>query len=283
MTHSLELAHQGLRCSIAPALGGAVAGLWLDGVPVLRSTEARDLTSVRVSASYPLLPFSNRIGQGRMHWAGQDYTLARNFEPEPHAIHGVAWQRPWSVLKADTSAARLQYVHAPDASWPFAFEAQQSFRLDEQGLHQQISLRNMAPQAVPGGLGWHPYLAKRAGSRLDFSATGRWEMSPDKLPTHCSPSRGLQIACAELVVDHCFEGWNGEAMLQDELLRTRLRASLGRLVVFTHPSRDFVAVEPVSHVNNAIQQLDPLALGLRVLQPGETLSAQMSIQAEHTL
>ena len=281
MNQALEIKHQGLRCSLAPALGGAVAGLWLDGVPVLRSTEARDLANVHLSGSFPLLPFSNRIGRGRMHWAGQDYTLALNVEPHPHAIHGVAWQRPWSVLQADDSSAVLGYTHSPDENWPFAFEARQAFRLDDEGLHLDISLRNLAPQAVPAGLGWHPYFPKRAGCHIAFSATGRWEPGPDKLPTHCSNSVGLETTCAELVIDHCFEGWSGEATLVDENLRTHLRANLEHLVVYTHPGLAAVAIEPVSHVNNAIQQPDPLALGLRVLQPGQTMGAQIHIHAEH--
>ena len=52
---------------------------------------------------------------------------------------------------------------------------------------------------------------------------------------------------------------------------------------FTHDSRDFVAVEPVSHVNNAVNMAgaDPLELrrlGVRVLQPGESLNATMRIE-----
>jgi aldose 1-epimerase len=81
-----------------------------------------------------------------------------------------------------------------------------------------------------------PYFPKRAGCRIAFSATGRWEMGPDKLPTHCSASPGLQMACADLTIDHCFEGWPGEVVMEDAQLRTRLRANLKRLAGL-HPCR----------------------------------------------
>ena len=73
--------------------------------------------------------------------------------------------------------------------------------------------------------------------------------------------------------------------LQDELLRICIRSNLQRLVVFTNPSRDFVAIEPVSHVNNAVQLMQATgasadALGLSVLQPGASMSAHMHIQME---
>jgi aldose 1-epimerase len=56
-------------------------------------------------------------------------------------------------------------------------------------------------------------------------------------------------------------------------------------VVFTTPVRDSIALEPVSHVNNALalaQQtgVTPESLGLRMLQQDETLSARMRIHVE---
>jgi len=40
-------------------------------------------------------------------------------------------------------------------------------------------------------------------------------MGPDKLPTTRSPSAGLDVDCAMLDVDHCFDGWSGVATLRD--------------------------------------------------------------------
>ena len=103
-----------------------------------------------------------------------------------------------------------------------------------------------------------------------------------KLPTHRTPSHGLQTDCATLDVDHCFDGWRGVLNLRDDKLHTRVTSKLTRLVVFTTATKEFVAIEPVSHVNNAISLLDRHIasadeLGLQVLQPGESMSAEMSI------
>jgi aldose 1-epimerase len=108
-------------------------------------------------------------------------------------------------------------------------------------------------------------------------------MGPDKLPTHRSEIQGLTADCDTLVVDHCFDGWDGVVTLRDEALQVRLQSGLSRLVVFTHPTRDTVAIEPVSHVNNAVNLLregvsDAQALGLTVLAPGESLSANLEIE-----
>jgi aldose 1-epimerase len=273
-----------LACELEPRLGGCIAGLWLGNVPVLRSTPAAQLTSARQAGSYPLVPFSNRIGQATLLWQGTQHPLVRNNGVEPHAIHGIGWQRPWEVLETDERSALLSYEHRADTAWPFSFDSSQTLQLREGVLALTLSLTNQSPQPAPAGLGWHPYFVKRARSRISFEATGRWDMGPDKLPTQRRPAQGLDADCASLDVDHCFDGWTGTVQLRDELLHARISSSLSRLVVFTNDARDFVAIEPVSHVNNAVNLVhagaDPAGLGLVTLQPGESLSAQMTIEVE---
>ena len=286
MTATLSLQHDRLRCDLAPALGGSIAGLWLGDIPVLRSTPGPALGQARLAGSYPLVPFSNRIGQAAFQWAGERYSLLPNNPPEPHAIHGVGWQHPWTVLQADAQQAQLAYTHQADGGWPFAFAAEQMIKLSADGLNLELRLTNQSDAPMPAGLGWHPFFVKRPGSQLRFVASGRWEMDAAKLPTHRLTSTGLDTSCTTLDVDHCFDGWPGVVQLDDELLRTHIRSNLQRLVVFTNPSRDFVAIEPVSHVNNAVQLVQAAgasadALGLTVLQPGASMSAHMHIQMEH--
>jgi aldose 1-epimerase len=46
------------------------------------------------------------------------------------------------------------------------------------------------------------------------------------------------------------------------------------------PGRDFFAVEPVSHVNNAVNRPDIADHGLRVLGPGERMTATVRFGVE---
>lgn len=283
MTSSLTLQCGAMRCELQPALGGCVAGLWWGAQEVLRSTPAAALQSVRVAGSYPLVPYSNRMGWRQLHWAGQEYELPLNFAPEPHSIHGVGWERAWVVEQASATQAVLAYRHTADASWPFAFDSHQTFALSEGALDMQLSITNRADVAAPVGLGWHPYFAKSAQTRIQFVATGRWDMDADQLPTQRHDNPGLDTDCNRLQVDHCFVGWNGVLQLTEGGLQIKLTSDLERLVVYTTPARDSIAIEPVSHVNNMLALaahtgLSPEALGLRVLQPGETFAAAMRIQ-----
>ncbi len=274
---SVELRAGTLRLALCPELGGSIAGLWWGDVAVLRSREAAELESSRAAASFPLVPYSGRLGYRRFRWLGRDHTTQPNFEASPHSLHGLAWQRPWSVLSASGDSAVLSLDHEGDADWPFAFAAQQRFELSPEGLELHLTVTNRAAHAQPIGLGWHPYFPKRPRSRLHVESRERWETDATGLPTRRVPHSGIDADVSHLEFDHCFEGWTGAARIRDEFLSLRLTSSLRYLVVFTPPLREYFCVEPVSHVANAIHMSDPAAHGLMTLAPGASTEAWMRL------
>ena len=280
--HVFELRSGALRLALRPDLGGCIAGLWHGDMPVLRSTDPAQLTAARPSACYPLIPYSNRLGYRRFRWLGQDHTTQPNFDDSPHSVHGVGWQRPWSVTSARADDAVLSMVHPGDADWPFPFEARQVFSLTPDGLNLGLSITNTAAQPAPVGLGWHPYFPKRSRSRLHIELTDRWESDASGLPTRRVPQPGIDGDVAHLAFDHCFEGWQGAARVRDERLSIRISSSLPYLVVFTPPLKDYFCVEPVSHVSNALHMAEPSAHGLRTLSPGQHFEAWMKLEIQPT-
>jgi len=94
----------------------------------------------------------------------------------------------------------------------------------------------------------------------------------------------VDAACASMALDHCFDGWDGVARLRDPVLAIKLSANLSRLVVFTRPGSDSLAVEPVSHVHDAVALVaagaEPAPLGLVTLAPGESMSARMTLEVQ---
>jgi aldose 1-epimerase len=276
--NAVELHAGALRLALRPDLGGCIAGLWHDTLPVLRSSEPGGLARARLSGCFPLLPYSNRLGYRRFRWLGEDYGTAPNFDDSPHSVHGVGWMRPWTVASARAHDAVLELVHAGDADWPFPFQARQVVALTPEGMNLGLSFTNTAPHPAPAGLGWHPYFPKRPRSRLHVELSERWESDASGLPTRRVPQSGIDADVAHLAFDHCFEGWPRHARLRDEKLHLRLSSSLPYLVVFTPPLKDYFCVEPVSHVNNALHMAEPSAHGLRTLSSGERFEAWMKIE-----
>lgn len=275
---AVELVAGELRLALRPDLGGCIAGLWHAGLPVLRSTEPVQLSGSRLSGCYPLAPYSNRLGYRRLRWLGREYTTERNFDDNPHSVHGVAWQRPWSSVRSTAASALLRLEHAGDAHWPFAFALEQAFDLGPAALDVRLAFTNRAAHSQPVGLGWHPYFPKRPRSRLHIGLTERWDNDASGLPVRRVAQPGIDADVAHLDFDNCFEGWRGAAQLRDEKLSLRLTSSLHRLVVFTPQTKPYYCVEPVSHVSNAIHMADPAACGLVALEPGHTLQAWMRLE-----
>jgi aldose 1-epimerase len=168
--------------------------------------------------------------------------------------------------------------HAPDADWPFAFEARQYFTLTPLAMRVQMVFDNLADIAQPVGLGWHPYFPKRARSRLHIELDGRWDCDAAQLPVRKVAQGGIDSDVSHLDYDHCFDGWRGAARIRDEKMSLQLTSSLDRLVVYTPQQRDYYCVEPVSHVSNAIHMADPLAHGLKAVGVGESFEAWMQLE-----
>jgi aldose 1-epimerase len=274
----VELRCKGMRLLANPALGGALLGLWAQGQPLLRSMPDDGPQSVRQSAGFAMLPYSNRLGHCCFKWGGKEHQVQHNFPHGPHALHGVGWRRPWKTITRDARNLRMAYSHARDADWPFAFEAQQHIRLRPRAMELCLTVRSTDTRRQPVGLGWHPYFVRRDQSWVRAGVSGIWEKDADQLPSHVVPLEGLDAPVSALRVDHCFEDWDGSAQIEDERFVLGLRSDLTRLVVYTPRDGSFFSVEPVAHVNNAINSRAPLQRGLVELRPGESTTAHFTLE-----
>jgi aldose 1-epimerase len=282
------------RLTLAPDVGGAIAAYEWNRKPILRPTPGEALAAgdVRLFSSYPLTPFSNRIADAMLHWGGTAYPLQRYLPGETHAIHGNGWRRAWSVVAQAPTCATLELLHdaAGDNAreWPFPYRARQAFDLAPDALTLTLTISNTGDTSFPFGLGWHPFFPRNAATVLGFVANGVWQTDPTLLPTHLDPvppawdfSAPRPIAATPL--DNCFAGWQPPATLRwpDHGLSAAISADAAcdHLVVFIPPGRDFLAVEPVTHMTDAFNRAaaGQPDTGTRLLAPGATFSCTMRI------
>jgi aldose 1-epimerase len=284
------LAHGDCRADVHPATGGALAALRWRGRDILRAAPAN--AGVRQMACYPLVPYSNRIGDAYLHAGEETHALRANFPPEPHSIHGFGWQRAWQVTARAADSAELLLVHGGDADWPFACTARQTVLLDAAGLRLTLSVRNDDTRAMPAGLGFHPYFPLAPGLRLQTQWDGVWRMGDDRLPAGLAPvAQASPFATPQPVAgwhsDHCYSGWTGRASLDYGAYAVQLSASENcrHLVCFApNDERNFIAIEPVTHANNAfaLAHQGAAGTGMRLLAPGESLHIAMRLAIEDT-
>jgi aldose 1-epimerase len=273
---------------IWPELGGAIArferrhpfGMRSAVQALFRSTRQQPRYLPTELASFPLLPYSNRIAEGRFQIGGSSYELPRNLSGFEHPLHGIGWIRPWFVLDRQNDRCTLRLVHAGDADWPCAFTAVQEIALTESGLELKLDLTNSGEQAMPYGIGQHPYIRRPAGTRIFAPVEGVWLSDEQQLPTH-------RIALPEqwnlpqgrvfdrCFVDHCFDGLHGDVRVEwpdGSGLRISCSPAMPFLVVYSVPEHDFVCIEPVSQRPNAFNAADQRAAGVAMLEPHQSIT-----------
>ena len=285
----IEISHGASVLRLLPELGGAVASWQRDGFDILHPVSDPNLIAQHnlPVAAYPLLPFSNRVGNGRFSFGGEHFQLERNFGGEPHAIHGNGWEREWTVSEHRDALATLTLDHAgPAAQWPFHYVAAITYVLEADRLLVALRFENTDARPQPVGLGFHPFFPRDADVELGFTATGVWQAGPDALPAALLPVEGdwkfdpiRPVAGAAL--DNCYTGWGHEAELRwpsrGHGLRIVGSAPFGHLVVFTPPGRHYLAIEPASNMTDAINRMQIADNGLLVLGPGAVLEASVAL------
>lgn len=287
-TETLTLTRGAARCELLPHMGGSIGSWSVNGQEMLRAASEAAIAArdPYATAGFPLVPYSNRIGHGSFEWDGERQTLARNFPPEPHAIHGVGFQRPWQVQSHNGDSAVLRLSHRPDAGWPWAFEARQHITLTDELLILELEAMNLERRPVPLAFGHHPYFP-RSGARLTFHAQGVWRADDDGLPYELiAPSGPFDFskgaAVDDVDIDHCFTGWNGVAIIawpdKPQGLGITASRELSNAVVYIRRELDAFCFEPVPHINDALNRSDR-ETAMPVIAPGESFEASIRFRA----
>jgi len=279
-----------LRLGVSPSIGGSISALeWLDdrGVAstLLRKCNNR-LENVLEACSFPLVPYVNRIRDGRFSFRGRVVTLQPNMAGDPSPLHGQGWLGSWSVEQRDQTSAVLGFRHEA-GEWPWAYEARQEFALDERGLSLSLSCRNSSSEAMPCGLGQHPYFPCGPQTRLDTQVECAWTIDDKVLPVDKVPAEGRynlkdRRICGQ-DLDNGFGGWGGEARMSDPAWPFELRLSSPQakfFQVYSPASGGIFVAEPVSHANAALNapESDWAELGMQVLEPDEEMRLDMRLE-----
>jgi aldose 1-epimerase len=285
---TLELSAGNLALGLSPSVGGAIAWFEWRGKDSRRPLLRRRNNSPEIvleAASFPLVPFVNRIRGGRFDFRDRQVRLAPNMAGDPSPLHGQGWLNPWCVDRAGDRDAALSFVHEA-GEWPWAYEARQEFALDAQGLSVRLTCTNRSEQPMPCGLGQHPYFECGPETRIDTQVAHAWTIDEHVLPVEKVPAEGRfdlsnRLVCGQ-ELDHGFDGWGGAAMVSDPEWPFTIRMSSPNAKFFQLYSPAgggiFVA-EPVTHANAALNQpKDRWAeLGIRVLEPGDAMSLDMRL------
>jgi aldose 1-epimerase len=241
-----------------------------------------------------LVPWPNRIEDGRYDFRGASYQLALDEPERRNAIHGLVRWAAWSVAERASERVVLQHTLYPTPGYPFALDLWVEYALADDGLGVQVEATNAGAEPCPYGAGQHPYLAVEAdrvdGVELEVPAAAVLESNERGLPVGESPVGGeLDFREARpigpTVLDHCFTGLardaDGRALVRLGGTTLWVDERWPYVMVFTGDplpdvARRSVAVEPMTCAPNAFNSGE----GLVTLDPGESHSGSWGIVPE---
>lgn len=283
-----------IKIDFVPDCGGSISAFkffngteWID---IFRQAEqgcVQDNNPLDASC-FPLFPFSNRIAYGGFEFEGESYQLPINMPPEPHAIHGSAWQK--TAIVTDYASNYLKIIHQQDDdSYAFRFSAVQEWRInDDASVEVSLKIINMGDLPLPFGMGIHPYFVKTNQCTIttdtDTVILNDDEMVPvsiAKIPNEWDFSKGLVVSQSSM--DNCYLNWGRECKIKWPELNAELSLTasniFGNMVVYIPEGDDFFCLEPVTNINDAYNNnLELDKTGLVVLEPAQTLKGTIEFK-----
>ncbi len=105
-----------------------------------------------------LIPWPNRIRDGRYTFGGRPQQLALTEPARHNASHGLARHVPWVLVEHSASSVTQSVTIYPQPGWPGILRASITVALADDGLTVTLVAANIGDSDVPFGYAAHPYL-----------------------------------------------------------------------------------------------------------------------------
>jgi aldose 1-epimerase len=146
----------------------------------------------------PLIPWPNRLADGRYSFDGVDYQVALTEPTKHNAIHGFLRWRAWQATEQAADRIVMGTRLYPLDGYPFTLDISVAYELTDAGLTVSSTAVNIGERACPYAAGQHPYLSPGSGliddCTLEVPAATRIVTDPQRqLPTGREPVQGTQF------------------------------------------------------------------------------------------
>jgi aldose 1-epimerase len=290
--------------SIVPLFGANVNELVLrkggDLISLLDgNTRIEQFMGSGIFNSAKLLPFPNRVADGRYLFRDKKYQLHVNFPAEGNAIHGLIYDQPFRIsgMKTDETYAEVILSYSWQElcrGYPFLFDVDITCRLQkEEGFFCSTRVHNRGNRPMPFADGWHPFFTFHKAVdelHLQFRAEKLILVDDRLIPTgetkkydrfHSSAPIG------NIAFDSCFRLADVEGKhitgIYDPATDVKILlwqdtgpGKYNYLQIYTPPARHSIAIEPMTGNINAFNNQD----GLIILEPGEVFQASYGVRVE---
>lgn len=292
----------GERVKIIPEFSGNLNELVLsngkENISILDCYETReDSVNNPYFKGAVLLPFPNRLKNGKYIFEGKEYFFPVNDDLFNTAIHGFFYGRNMEihevVIEEKYCSVTLKNIYDSEYDYyPFNFTTYITYTLDEvNGFECLTQIINDGNKKLPVGLGWHPYISL-GGSVNDYMLRippGKYHL----LDKQMIPTGELKIESdfsgLEKIGQHNFntglilDQQEGKVFTEihspEKNVRVKFWQETGSrkfnyLQLYIPPERKSIALEPMTCNVDAFNNGE----GLIVLNPLESFQASFGIQ-----
>jgi aldose 1-epimerase len=298
--HTIENKHW--QVGIVPETGASIAfgrirynGVWVD---VLRPTPEADYDNSSQCSSFIMLPWANRIRDGKFTFEGENYTMETTPD-DGTARHGDVRKRIWQVEETHSSAIRLSFDSSAhlNINFPFDFSALVEYMVEKKDFIIRLTLRNEDVRPMPGGFGHHPYFVRPDGvntPHLQVPCERYFELPPDFMPVappaelparldfrHLRPVETTNLndlltgRQGDNPVRLVYPAWETELLMHYDAL-------FKHILVYIPPNEASIAIEPMTMASDGFNLMSRGidGHGVFVLQPGESQEAVMRLHVK---
>ena len=253
-----------------------------------------------------LFPWPGRVAGACFTFEGREYRLPVNDPAHGHAIHGLACERAFRVMRRGPCfvTAILDSSDYADLNsiWPWPFVLEIDYEVGK-GLRLKARITNSGDLVMPFGFGAHPYFhaplnpkGVRDAMLIELDANARWPLDARLIPTGDAERLAGKYdlrAPRPLGADTYDDAFRmvpiagrtsaPRARLIDPSLEIALEIgadpAFGEFVVYAPAERPVVALEPYTCAPDAFNlAARGIAAGMRELAPGQTFEAGFEIR-----
>ncbi|WP_402466604.1 aldose 1-epimerase family protein [Isoptericola aurantiacus] len=142
-----------------------------------------------------LVPWPNRLRDGRYTADGAEHQLALSEPARSTALHGLGCWYRWTAVESTADSVTLELALPAQKGWPFQLTTRVRYAVDaDRGLEVRVRTTNVGTGTAPYGVGFHPWLST-GGAALDdctvrLDAVEHVTVDERLLPTGVEPVSG---------------------------------------------------------------------------------------------
>lgn len=177
--------------AIISTIGASLVALNLGGNQLIKqlSPENPSLFSGNV-----LAPWSGRLAGGQYAAPnGEVHKLPLNETERNNALHGLVYNREFSVARSTESSVELTIEIEPTTGYPFSLKLAIGYELEDGELFVSFAVKNNSHGVAPFAIAFHPYFVTGwlgASAVVQVDAASFFELDENLVPVGLSATAG---------------------------------------------------------------------------------------------